>query len=70
MPDQNFPSNSGGVEPKDIAMPALTFVGSAITLGAGRTYVMQGPEHQVVARSPDRATLVLFAAFLFLAFVP
>jgi Ca2+:H+ antiporter len=37
----------------------LTFVVSAITLGTGRTYMMQGAVH-----------LVLFAAFLFLAFVP
>jgi Ca2+:H+ antiporter len=42
-----------------MAMLALTFLVSAITLGTGRTYVMQGAVH-----------LVLFAAFLFLAFVP
>jgi Ca2+:H+ antiporter len=44
---------------KDLALPALTFVVNAITLGAGRTYMMQGAVH-----------LVLFAAFGFLAFVP
>lgn len=48
-----------GLNPKDMAMLAVTFVVSAITLGTGRTYVMQGAVH-----------LVLFAAFLFLAFVP
>jgi Ca2+:H+ antiporter len=48
-----------GLEPKDMAMLAVTFVVSAVTLGTGRTYVMQGAVH-----------LVLFAAFLFLAFVP
>ena len=48
-----------GLEPKDMAMLALTFLVSAITLGTGRTYVMQGAVH-----------LVLFAGFLFLAFVP
>ena len=48
-----------GLEPKDIAMLGLTFLVSAVTLGTGRTYVMQGAVH-----------LVLFAAYLFLAFVP
>ncbi len=48
-----------GLEPKDMAMLAVTFVVSAVTLGTGRTYMMQGAVH-----------LVLFAAFLFLAFVP
>ncbi len=48
-----------GLKPKDIAMLAVTFLVSAVTLGTGRTYVMQGAIH-----------LVLFAAFLFLAFVP
>lgn len=48
-----------GLEPKDIALLAVTFLVSAVTLGTGRTYVMQGAVH-----------LVLFAAFLFLAFVP
>jgi Ca2+:H+ antiporter len=48
-----------GLAPKDMAMLALTFLVSAVTLGTGRTYMMQGAVH-----------LVLFAAFLFLAFVP
>ena len=48
-----------GLETKDIALLALTFVMSAFTLGTGRTYVMQGAVH-----------LVVFATFLFLAFVP
>jgi Ca2+:H+ antiporter len=48
-----------GLEPKDIGLLALTFLVSAVTLGTGRTYMMQGAVH-----------LVLFVAFLFLAFVP
>jgi Ca2+:H+ antiporter len=48
-----------GLDPKDIVMLALTFVVGAITLGTGRTNVMQGAVH-----------LVIFAAFLFLALVP
>jgi Ca2+:H+ antiporter len=48
-----------GLEAKDMVMLAVTFLVSAVTLGTGRTYVMQGAVH-----------LVLFAAFLFLAFVP
>jgi Ca2+:H+ antiporter len=48
-----------GLEPKDMAMLTLTFLVSAVTLSTGRTYLMQGAVH-----------LVLFAAFLFLAFVP
>lgn len=48
-----------GLEPKDVAMLFLTFLVSSVTLGTGRTYVMQGAIH-----------LVIFAAFLFLAFVP
>jgi Ca2+:H+ antiporter len=48
-----------GLEPKDMAMLALTFLVSAVTLSTGRTYLMQGAVH-----------LVIFAAFLFLAFVP
>jgi len=40
-------------------MLALTFVVTSITLGSGRTYLMQGAVH-----------LVLFAAFLVLALVP
>jgi Ca2+:H+ antiporter len=42
-----------------MAMLAVAFLVSAVTLGTGRTYVMQGAVH-----------LVLFGAFLFLAFVP
>jgi Ca2+:H+ antiporter len=37
----------------------ITFVVGGITLGPGRTNIMQGAVH-----------LVLFAAFLFLSFVP
>jgi Ca2+:H+ antiporter len=48
-----------GLESKDIAMLVLTFLVSAVTLGTGRTNLMQGAIH-----------LVLFAAYLFLAFVP
>jgi Ca2+:H+ antiporter len=48
-----------GLGPTDMVMLALTFLVSAFTLGTGRTYLMQGAVH-----------LVLFAAFLFLAFVP
>ncbi len=48
-----------GLDHKDMAMLAITFLVSAVTLGTGRTYMMQGAVH-----------LVLFAAFLFLAFVP
>ena len=46
-------------DPKDIVMLALTFVVSAVTLASGHTHVMQGAVH-----------VVMFAAFLFLAFVP
>lgn len=48
-----------GLQPKDMAMLVLTFLVSAVTLGTGRTYMMQGAVH-----------LVLFATFLFLALVP
>lgn len=48
-----------GLEAKDIALLALTFLVSAVTLGTGRTNMMQGAVH-----------LVVFAAFLFLALVP
>lgn len=48
-----------GLEPKDLVLLAITFVVSAVTLGSGRTHMMQGAVH-----------LVLFAAFLFLAVVP
>jgi Ca2+:H+ antiporter len=48
-----------GLEAKELVMLTLTFLVSAVTLGTGRTYVMQGAVH-----------LVIFAAFLFLALVP
>ncbi len=48
-----------GLEPKDIALLTLSFIVGAITLGSGRTNVMQGAVH-----------LVIFAAFLFLSLVP
>ena len=48
-----------GLEAKDMALLVLTFLVGAITLGSGRTNVMQGAVH-----------LVIFAAFLFLALVP
>lgn len=48
-----------GLGAKDLVLLAVTFVVSAVTLGSGRTQVMQGAVH-----------LVIFAAFLFLALVP
>lgn len=48
-----------GLEAKDLAMLVSSFIVAAITLGTGRTHLMQGAVH-----------LVVFAAFLFLAFVP
>ena len=48
-----------GLAPPEIAMLALTFLVGTITLGSGRTNVMQGAIH-----------LVLFAAFLFLTIIP
>ena len=48
-----------GLSPKEMVVLAVTFLVSAVTLGTGRTYVMQGAVH-----------LILFAAYLFLAFVP
>ena len=48
-----------GLDPKDLVMLAVTFMVSSVTLGTGRTNMMQGAVH-----------LVLFATFLFLAFVP
>lgn len=48
-----------GLEPKDLVLLAVTFLTSAVTLGSGRTHIMQGAVH-----------LVLFGAFLFLALVP
>lgn len=48
-----------GLSPKDIALLGITLLVSAITLGTGRTNLMQGAVH-----------MVLFAAFLFLSLVP
>jgi Ca2+:H+ antiporter len=48
-----------GLDPKELVMLVITFLISAVTLGTGRTHIMQGAVH-----------LVIFAAFLFLAFVP
>ncbi len=48
-----------GLVPKDLVLLALTFAVGTITLGTGRTNVMQGAVH-----------LLVFAAFLFLAVVP
>ncbi len=48
-----------GLDGKDMVLMAVTFLVGAITLGTGRTTLMQGAIH-----------LVLFAAFLFLALVP
>ena len=48
-----------GLEPKDLILLLLTFLMTAITLVTGRTHVMQAAVH-----------IVIFVAFLFLAFVP
>jgi Ca2+:H+ antiporter len=48
-----------GIEAIDVFLLGLTFLVGSITLGSGRTNVMQGAIH-----------LVLFAAFLFLTLVP
>jgi Ca2+:H+ antiporter len=48
-----------GLDPKGLVMLALTFLLATVTLATGRTHIMQGAVH-----------LVVFAAFLFLAFVP
>jgi Ca2+:H+ antiporter len=48
-----------GLAPKDIVMLTVTFLVSTVTLGTGRTQLMQGAIH-----------LVLFATFLVLAFLP
>jgi len=48
-----------GLDAKDLVLLALSFVVASITLVSGRTHVMQGVVH-----------LVIFAAFVFLAFVP
>jgi Ca2+:H+ antiporter len=49
-----------GLERKDLALLIVTFLTSAVTFGSGRTHMMQGAA----------VHLVIFAAFLFLAFVP
>ena len=48
-----------GLEPKDMALLALTLLVCTIVVGSGRTTIMQGA-----------VQLVIFAAFLFLAVVP
>jgi Ca2+:H+ antiporter len=48
-----------GLAPKDIVLLGLTFIVGAITLGPGRTSIMQGA-----------VQLVVFAAFLFLSLIP
>jgi Ca2+:H+ antiporter len=48
-----------GLVPRDITLLALTFLVATVTLGSGKTSLMQGAVH-----------LVLFAAFLFLSLVP
>lgn len=48
-----------GLDPKDLVLLLLTFLVGAVTLGPGRTSVMQGA-----------VQLVVFVAFLFLSLVP
>ena len=48
-----------GLEPKNLVMLVLTCLVAPSTLVSGRTHVLPGAVH-----------LVIFAAFLFLAFVP
>lgn len=48
-----------GLEAKDMALLVLTFLVGTITLATGRTNIMQGA-----------VLLIVFAAYLFLAFVP
>jgi Ca2+:H+ antiporter len=48
-----------GLAPKDLALLGLTFIVGAVTLGHGRTSIMQGA-----------VQLVVFVAFLFLSMVP
>lgn len=48
-----------GLGATEMLMLAVTLLVSTLTLGSGRTHIMQGAVH-----------LVVFAAFLFLAFVP
>jgi Ca2+:H+ antiporter len=48
-----------GLQPKEVVLLALTLIVGVITLGTGRTTVLQGVVH-----------LAIFAAFLFFAVVP
>jgi Ca2+:H+ antiporter len=48
-----------GLQPKEIVLLALTLIVGVITLGTGRTTMLQGVIH-----------LAIFAAFLFFAVVP
>ena len=48
-----------GLDPKDIALLALTLLVGAIGVGSGRTNLMYGA-----------VLLLIFAAFLFLSLVP
>jgi Ca2+:H+ antiporter len=48
-----------GLEPTSLVLLTLAFLVSSITLGTGRTNLMQGAVH-----------LVIFAVFLFLTLVP
>jgi len=48
-----------GLDPKELALLTITFIVTTITLGSGRTNMMQGAVH-----------LVLFAVFVFLAVIP
>jgi Ca2+:H+ antiporter len=48
-----------GLSPKDQVLLALTLLVAVITLGTGRTTVLQGIVH-----------LVIFASFLFFAVMP
>ena len=48
-----------GLDPKEEVLLALTFIVSLLTLGTGRTTVLQGVVH-----------VIIFAVFVFLAVVP
>ncbi len=48
-----------GLAPKEMVLLTLTFLVASITLGTGRTHVLQGVVH-----------LVIFGSFLFFALVP
>ena len=48
-----------GLEPKELVLLVLTFLVTSITLVSGRTHILLGAVH-----------IVIFAAFLFLAFFP